>query len=221
MPHDVVVSKTISVLSAEETMQAISDALANQTPSEPAPTPDPVAAGQKLVRFHTSATQMFRALTMLRGFCVEFTVEDTPVTVETSGAVEFEHRNLTSGPVGIGTKIGWRRVDLSADLPTIPVSSAPSAAYPAPVWPNDANSGWVKGGKSGANISSYDDHYGRTLLSSPPTVFSTPGKYRLEVWGTSHTSLNAYDGNAQVNIPAWAGGAEQDPYNHFVVQITE
>lgn len=175
----------------------------------------PMAQISEFIRFQTHKTQLYRALTMMRELSVEIAVT-TPVTVETLGQIEFEHRGsetLMTGPVGISTKIGWRRADVGQQLPPMPTTRAPTASYPAPI-------NWVKGGKSGCNIRDLEDHYCRTLLCSPPFTLDQPGLYRIEVWATAHSALSpTSDGLATVNVPAWAGGAEQDPYNHFIVRV--
>lgn len=168
--------------------------------------------GTPCVRFETARIQLYKAETLMRGLNVDFSTA-VPVTLQTAGVIEFEHRNIYSGPVGIHTKIGVRCVPLGYPLPELTGTYAPTPAYPVP-------SVWVKGGKSGGNISSIQDHYGRTLLTSPPTMVG-PGNCRVEVWGASYTSANTADGNAQVNIPYGDPvAAAADPYNHFIVRLT-
>ena len=162
--------------------------------------------------YHTHPTQLYRALTLLKHLSVDFSTP-VPVILETAGHIEFAHRYISPGPVGIATRIGVRCVPIGMALPAMTGTWAPTAAYPTP-------SMWIKGGKSGSNISSWDDHYGRTLLFTPPTQVG-PGLCRVEVWGTSHTSANSVDGNAHVNIPAGDPvAAAADPYNFFTVKIS-
>lgn len=160
-------------------------------------------------RYHSHPTQLYRAWTLLRHLNIDFETME-PVTIQTSGYIEYTHRFLTKGPVGFVTRVGVRCVPIGSYLPNMSNTWAPSAAYPPPPW--------LKGAKSGGNISSPDDHYGRSLLDSPPTLVG-PGRCRVEVWGVSHTTDNAYDGNAYVNIPdpTWAA---EDPYNHFTLKIS-
>ena len=166
------------------------------------------------VRYPTHATQLYRELTLLQELCVDFVVT-APVDVEITGHVEVAHRNLTSGdiPVGVAAKLCWRRCDLTENLPPMPGTRAPTQTY--------TPGNWIKGGKSGQNINGITDHYGRMLLMAPRFTLTTPGKYRIEVWGTSHTSSNALDGNAMINVPAGDPvAAAADPYGFMQVSVT-
>ena len=204
----------------EQLTQAVSvligrvEALEDAAPQAPASATSPTFH----VCYPTHPTQLYRELTLLQELCVDVVVEQ-PTRVQISGQIEAVHRDLVNGaqfPVGIAARIGWRRVDLTASLPAMPGTRAPTQTYPQP-------GNWIKGAKSGQNINGYDDHYGRLLLASPPFVLTTPGKYRIEVWATSHTDYSGaanFDGNACIHVPAGDPvAAAADPYGFMCVEV--
>lgn len=163
------------------------------------------------VRFPTHATQIYRKFTLLRELSVDF-YSAVPVYIETTGHIEFVTRYAST--MGVAARVALRCVPAGQSLPLFTLTRAPGAAYPEPTLGQ-----WIPGGKSGQNIMSMEDHYGRALLSTPQTLID-PGLCRVEVWATAHTSAAGFsqiDGLAEVNTPtdpSWG------PYGFLQVRLT-
>jgi len=165
-------------------------------------------------RFHTTSTDLFNWI-RLSGFDFEFSI-DAPVTLITTGFLNLRLRavaGVPDGPVGWAVRVGLRGPYASASA--IPAEPSFGVTPPSAAW-NPAAATRLVGGKSSGNIASLADHYGTADLNSV-TALTTPGFYRLSVWGDSHTSIvGAVPGMIEVN----GDGGSTDPYNELNIFTT-
>lgn len=160
----------------------------------PPPTHLPV---QRFKTVHNWGTHVFRAGSRLADFSTEFVI-DGPAFVETRGYVNFVHRAVNTGPVGVSVRLGYRHAPTLAELPAFP-----TGAHSAPLW-NDATSplSWIPGAKDGGNLRDPTHHY-LTLNLASAVELSASGAYRIEVWAFAHTDEAGFatrDDLAAVNI---------------------
>lgn len=149
-------------------------------------------------------TDLFREYTRLAQLTTDFCVDRQSV-VQTSGYVGLRHRNLVVGPVGWVIRVGYYTASTLEALGPRKVSASPGQ------WHGIT---WIPGAISSGNIASIEAHYGEASLSS--SMIATPGCYRFEVWGDSHSSAAPNtDGLIDVNEYRDQLGS----YGHFTVVV--
>jgi hypothetical protein len=171
-------------------------------------------AVQRIKTVHNWGTHIFRAGSRLAGLCADFEITG-PAFVKTTGYVNFVHRAINAGPVGVSVRLGIRHAPTLAELPAFP-----TGAHSAPLW-NDTASPlpWIPGAKDGGNLRDPTHHY-LTLNLASALELTQAGAYRIEVWAFAHTDeagFSTRDDLAAVNIDT--NQAANNTYGFMLTEV--
>lgn len=163
------------------------------------------AQAQVQQTFQSAQVDLFRNWSRISGLTQDVCVI-APAHVFMQGLLNLRHRNLVTGPVGWALKAGVRYETTLQALGPKPTSANPGA------WATTPGFQWINGALSSGNIRDIEHHYSEANLSGYFWA-SVPGCYRIEWWGTSHSSLGPNtDGLITTNTGA-------SLYNHFVTRV--
>lgn len=165
---------------------------------------------------HNWATHLFRDYSRIADMTTDVCIT-VPAHVHFSGLLNLYHRNTAfypdgrSGPVGWAVRIGYRYASTLAGLGTRPQWADPGTWRTTGVQ-------WIPGAKSSGNIVNRDAHYAEANLVGY-VFLTTPGCYRFEVWGNSHSDL-APNTDGLIAVNRDADGPWNDTYNALVTTVT-
>jgi hypothetical protein len=165
----------------------------------------------------TTETALYRSepssiWTCLQQFRVDFQIED-PSVLEWQGKVNLRHRGSEvsfTGAVGVAIRATLR-------YSPNPIATPPASSVDVPYY-NSSMDFVTRHGKAACNIASIDDHYA-DLITFGRAELSLSGYYRLEFWGTSHsTGAPNTDGIVCVNINNdWTDAV--NPYSYLIAKV--
>lgn len=169
---------------------------------------------QRIKTVHNFGTHIFRAGSRLAGLCADFEIAG-PAFVKTTGYVNFVHRAVNAGPVGVSIRLGYRHAPTLADLALIS-----KGTISAPLWNDPASPlPWIPGAKDGGNIRDPQHHY-LTLNLASAFDLTQAGAYRIEVWAFAHTDEPGFatsDNLVAVNVDT--GQTPDDTYGFMLTEI--
>lgn len=151
----------------------------------------------------------FAVWTRLEQFRIDLEITE-PSELTWVGKVNLKNRLDIDIPIGVSIRATLRHSTTPFTAP--PLSNVDTAYYnacaPFVVW----------SGKASNNISSKADHYS-DLTTVGGESLDSPGFYRLEFWGCSHSTAAKYtDGLACVNINT-DGSDSWTPYSYLIAHV--
>ena len=168
---------------------------------------------QRFNKRHNFDTDLFRSGVRLVGLITDFEIT-APSHIQISGYVNIRHKGTIDGPIGISSRIGYRRETSWANLydtHLYPTGSVPQQ------WSTPGFT-WVPGAKDGSNIRDLRDHYG-TLMLMGDIILNTPGIYRFEPYLFEHSAIDPdNDGLSCVNTDT--GQTDEDTFGYMATTVT-
>jgi hypothetical protein len=162
---------------------------------------------------HNWSSTIFRAGSRLCDLTTDFVVSE-PSLITTTGYVNFKHRGIAPGAVGVSAYIGYRSAEALTDFGPLPPGARNEPVYDAP----DNVITWIPGAKDGGNLRDVTQHYLTLNLAS--AILLPPAAYRVEVWAFAHTDSVGFETrNDLVEVNRDTGQTQDRTFGFFATRI--